>query len=96
MKLNFNKEYFKENFQKTVVFIGLFILIILSIKSGSNVVSQQNVSTTILPENNNKIENTVTNTNPYRLAYEKCTHPKMSEYYQNKCIALELKNNGVK
>lgn len=96
MKLNFNKEYFKENFQKTVVFIGLFILVILSIKSGSNVVSQQNVSTTVLPENNNKVENITETKNPYQLAYEKCTHPKMSKEFEDKCVAWELKNKGIK
>ena len=91
MKLNFNKE----NFQKIVVFIGLFILIILSIKSNGNIVSQQNVSTTVLPENN-KVENITETKNPYQLAYEKCTHPKMSKEFEDKCVAWELKSKGIK
>lgn len=90
MKLNFNRE----NFQKIVIVIALFILIILSIKSGGSI-SQQNVSTVILPENKTEIKEVNVIQNPYQKAYNKCTHPKMAEYYQNKCVEWELKNNGV-
>ena len=89
MKFNFDKEFLRENFKSTVVFIGLFILLILAIKSGGYI-SQQNISTVVVPE---KIEQAK---NPYQMAYNKCTHPKMAEYYQNKCIEWELKNNGIK
>lgn len=95
MKLNFKKEDLKENFQKIVIVIGLFILVIISIKSGGSV-SQQNVSTVIVPENKTEVKEITVTQNPYQLAYNKCTHPKMAEYYQNKCIEWELKNNGIK
>jgi hypothetical protein len=95
MKLNLKKENFPLNFQKIVIVIALFILIILSIKSGGSV-SQQNVSTTVLPENNNKVENITETKNPYQLAYEKCTHPKMSKEFEDKCVAWELKSKGIK
>ena len=90
MKINFNKE----NFQKIVIIIALFILIILAIKSGGSI-SQQNVSTVILPENKTEIKEVNVIQNPYQKAYNKCAHLKMTEYYQNKCIEWELKNNGV-
>ena len=90
MKLNLKKEDLKENFQKIVIVIGLFILVIISIKSGGSV-SQQNVSTVIVPE-----KEVVITQNPYQLAYNKCTHPKMNKEFENKCIQWELKNNGIK
>ena len=93
MKLNFKKEDLKENFQKVIIVIGLFILVIISIKSGGSV-SQQNVSTIVIPDVQTK--EVVVTKNPYKLAYNKCTHPKMAEYYQNKCIEWELKKSGVK
>lgn len=34
--------------------------------------------------------------NPYQIAYNKYCHPKMAEYYENKCIEWELKKSGVK
>ena len=95
MKLNFKKEDLKENFQKVVVVIGLFILVIISIKSGGSV-SQQNVSTVILPENKTEINETKNIQNPYQVAYNKCTHPKMSIEFENKCVEWELKKSGVK
>ena len=95
MKLKFKKEDLKENFQKVVMVIGLFILVIISIKSGG-VVSQQNVSTVIIPETKTEVKEITVTQNPYQLAYNKCTHPKMAEYYQNKCIEWELKKSGVK
>ena len=95
MTFKVNKEFLKENFHRSIIFISLFILIILAIKSGSSV-SQQNVSTVVLPENKTEIKENISTQNPYKTAYDKCTHPKMSEYYQNKCIAWELKNNGIK
>ena len=93
MKLNFKKEDLKENFQKVVIVIGLFILVIISIKSGGSV-SQQNVSTVVIPDVQTK--EVVVTKNPYQLAYNKCTHPKMSIEFENKCIQWELKNNGIK
>ena len=95
MKLNFKKEDLKENFQKVVIVIGLFILVILSIKSSGSV-SQQNVSTVIVPENKNEVKEVTVEQNPYQIAYNKCTHPQMPEYYRNKCIEWELKRDGVK
>lgn len=95
MKLNLKKENLRENFQKIVIVIALFILIILSIKSGGSI-SQQNVSTVVLPENKTEINETKNIQNPYQIAYNKCTHPKMPEYYENKCIEWELKKGGVK
>ena len=81
------------DFSFTILAIGFpFILVIISIKSGGSV-SQQNVSTVIVPENKNEV---TTEQNPYQLAYNKCTHPKMAEFYQNKCIEWELKKSGVK
>ena len=81
MKLNFKKEDLKENFQKVIIVIGLFILVIISIKSGGSV-SQQNVSTVIMPENKTEVKETVVTQNPYQLAYNKCTHPKMNEEFE--------------
>ena len=99
MKLNFKKEDLKENFQKIVIIIGLFILVIISIKSGGSV-SQQNVSTVIVPENKTEVkekeQEVIVTQNPYKEAYYKCTHPKMSEEFERKCLAWELKNSGVK
>ena len=89
MKFNFDKEVLRENFQRTVVFIGAFILIILAIKSGGNI-SQQNVSTVIIP-NTQEVK-----VNPYETAYKKCTQFKMNNEFTNKCIEWELKNSGVK
>jgi len=88
MKFNFDKEYLRENFKSTVVFIGLFILLILAIKSGGSI-SQQNTSTVVIPE---KVEVK----NPYQLAYEKCSYPQMNKEFTQKCIEWELKNNGIK
>jgi len=95
MKLNFRKEYLKESFQKIVTIIGLFILVIILIKGGENI-SQQNISTIIMPETNTKTIEIIKEDNPYQLAYNKCTHPKMSLEFENKCVAWELKNNEVK
>lgn len=95
MKLSLKKEDLKENFQKIVIVVGLFILIILSIKSVGGI-SKQNVSNVVIPENKTEVTKEIVVTqNPYQLAYNKCTHPKMAEYYQNKCIEWELKNYGV-
>lgn len=93
MKLNFKKEDLKENFQKVVIVIGLFILVIISIKSGGSV-SQQNVSTVVIPDVQTK--EVIVTQNPYQLAYNKCTHPNMSQEFTNKCIEWELKRDGVK
>ncbi len=95
MKLNLKKENLKENFQKVVIVIGLFILVIISIKSGGSI-SQQNVSTVIVPENKTEVKETIVTQNPYQVAYNKCTHPKMNEEFTTKCIQWELKNNGIK
>ena len=95
MKLNFKKEDLKENFQKIVIVIGLFILVIISIKSGGSV-SQQNVSTVVIPETKTEVTDVVVEHNPYQLAYNKCTHPKMAPEFENKCVAWELKKSGVK
>ena len=89
MKFNFDKEFLRENFKSTVVFIGLFILIILAIKSGGSI-SQQNISTVVVPE---KVEDVK---NPYELAYEKCSHPQMNKEFTEKCIEWELNNSGIK
>lgn len=91
MKLNFNKE----NFQKIVIVIALFILIILSIKSGGSI-SQQNVSNVVIPEAKTEIREITVEQNPYQVAYNKCTHPKMSIEFENKCVEWELKKSGVK
>ena len=95
MKLNFKKEDLKENFQKIVIVIGLFILVIISIKSGGSI-SQQNVSTVVIPETKTEVTDVVVEHNPYQLAYNKCTKPKMGEEFTLKCIQWELKNNGIK
>lgn len=89
MKLNFKKEILRENFQRTVIFIGAFILIILAIKSGGSI-SQQNVSTVIVPSVQE------VKANPYEVAYKKCTSFKMNSEFTNKCIEWELNNGGVK
>ena len=68
----------KDKFEKIVIIVGLFILAILSIKSGGNV-SQQNVSTIIVPETKNETKEIIVTHNPYQLSYNKCTHPKMPE-----------------
>lgn len=99
MKLNFKKEDLKENFQKIVIVIGLFILVIISIKS-DGCISQQNVSTVVVPENKTEVKQEtkeiIVTQNPYKEAYNKCTHPKMSIEFENKCVEWELKKSGVK
>lgn len=94
MKLNFKKEDLKENFQKVVIVIGLFILVVISIKSSGGV-SQQNVSTVVVPESKT-IENNPNNKNPYYIAYEICTTFNMSADDTQKCINYELGRKGIK
>lgn len=90
MKFNFDKEYLRENFKSTVVFIGLFILLILAIKSGNSSISQQNISTVVVPGKVEQVKN------PYQMAYQKCSNPQMNKEFTQKCVEWELKNNGIK
>ena len=98
MKLNFKKEDLRENFQKIVIVIGLFILVIISIKSTGNI-SQQNVSTVVVPENRTEIENKLNNIdgkNPYYIAYKTCTTFNIGANDTQKCINYELGRRGIK